>query len=301
MENYYPSPIDEQKEGIPTELVINKISEDIICPICFELVLDFVVCAQCGKLLCKKCSKNSIEKVGDFCPLCRKSPFICGYREAFKHLFINILIKCPNKLCDGIILYSEYITHIEECKFRKYHCANEGCDYENILKNKKDMEIHSNECIHRLVSCNFCAEKMKRMELKDHISSKCTQIVKCNYCNKRMPKEYFLNVHNNGNDNDVRCLKNRVSYYYNQSAGYLNQFQKYKFYSFIEIENLKKEHKEEINKYKEVINKLQEECETLSSENEQLNKEIFEWDNNFKNLHNSFLNKKRKRKNQNNK
>ena len=301
MENYYPIPINCPKEGIPKELATNKVSEDFICPICLNIVFDFVACAQCRKLFCKKCIEQTLEKVSDSCPLCRKSPFNCSNEEELKHLFINIHLKCPNEFCDKIILYSEYITHLEMCTYRKYHCVNDGCDYENVLYNKIDMKIHSNECIHRIVSCRFCEKKMKKIELNEHINNKCTQLVNCNYCNKRMQKEYFLKVHKNGDDNDIQCLKNMVSYYYNQSVENYKQFQKWKSFSVNELEKIKKEHKEEINEYQEVINKLKEECNVLSNENENLNKEMLKWDDNFQNLHKSFLNRKRKIKNQNKK
>lgn len=301
MENYYPASIDSQKEGIPKELATNKINEDFICPICLNIVFDFVACAQCRKLFCKKCIEETLEKVSDSCPLCRKSPFNCSDEEELKDLFINIHLKCPNALCDKIILYSEYIAHLLMCKFRKYHCANDGCDYVNVLYNKKDMEMHSNACMHRIISCKFCGNKMKQMELNEHENIECTQLVNCDYCKKRMPKEYYLKVHINGDDNDIRCLKNKVSYYYNQSVENYKQFQKWKSFSVNELEKIKKEHKEEINEYQELINKLKEECNALSNENENLNSEMLNWDDNFQNLHKSFLNRKRKRKNQNKK
>ena len=151
MENYALALINKPKEGIPLELVINKISKDLICPICFNLVWDYIDCTQCGSLFCRNCIKNSLAKVKNCCPMCRKSPFNNSDCKALKKLFLNIQLKCSNKPCDEKILYPEFINHLEKCKFRKYRCLNDGCDYENTLNNKKDMEKHSLECEYRII------------------------------------------------------------------------------------------------------------------------------------------------------
>ena len=298
MENYSPAPINKPKEGIPLEFVLNKISKDFICPICLNLVWDIVDCTQCGSLFCRNCIKNSLAKVKDCCPICRKSPFTYSDCKALKKLFIGIQLKCPNKPCNEKILYHEYVSHLEKCKFRKYHCSNDGCDYENTLNNKKDMEKHSLECKNGIIPCIYCGIKIKKIDLDSHIKTKCTQLVKCKFCDKTMKRGYFSSMHDNGADNDVQCLKNKIKYVSAKFKESLEILKKWKSSYINSFVNLKIEHIYEIAKYKEKVNELENKCISLSNENEKLNEELFKWNNNFQNLHNnSLLNKKRKRTN----
>jgi len=298
MENYYPDPINKPKEGIPLGLVVNKISKNLICPICCNLVWNYVDCKQCGGLFCGNCIAKSLIKVKNCCPMCRKSPFNSSDCKALKKLFINIQLKCPNKPCDEIILYPEYISHLEKCKFRKYYCSNIGCTYQNILKNKKEMEAHSKSCKYGLFLCS-CGKKIKKVELEDHINTTCTQIVQCQFCHKTMTRGYLKRKHEK-DDTEVQCLKKKVEYYMHQSSDYCDQLKKMESTSLDKIQKLKNEHKEELNEYQEKIDILEKKCDKLSEENEILNEEIFKWNNNFQNLHDkSFLNKKRKRNKKN--
>lgn len=298
MENYSLAPINKPKEGIPLDLVVNKIPKDFICPICLNLVWDIVDCTQCGNLFCRNCINNSLAKVKNCCPMCRKSPFNHSDCKALKKLFLNLQLKCPNKPCDEKILYPEYINHLEKCKFRKCRCSNDGCDYENILENKNEMMAHSILCKYGLFPCIYCGKKIKKLELEEHVNTTCTQIVQCQFCHKTMTRGYLKSKHEK-DDTEVQCLKKKIEYYMHQSSDYCDQVKKLKSSSLDKIKKLKNEHQGELNKCKEKINILEKKCDKLSKENEILNEEILKWNDNFQNLHDkSFLNKKRKRKNQ---
>lgn len=212
MKNFAPDPILVPENGISFDDILSKIDEsylDIItCPICQNLVWDIVDCDQCGNLFCRNCIKDATTKVGDSCPICRKSPFQSTECKALKKIFANIKLKCPNKPCQESIEYSDYLFHQEKCKYRKYHCIIEGCNYENTLNEIDNMEKHSKECPYRMINCMYCKKLIKIINMDNHLNNECEQIVKCYNCNYQMKRSYFNSKHN-----DLDCLKCRMNRY----------------------------------------------------------------------------------------
>ena len=286
------SPIDEHKNEIPISMVSNDISkanlEELTCSICFSLIWDVIDCSNCGNIFCKNCINNSIKKVGDSCPLCRVSPFKSSGSKALKKLFSNIQLKCPNKSCKEKIPYYEYINHLKICQYRKYHCINDGCDYENIVANKKDIEEHSKICKYRIIECKKKKKKIKEIDSENHLNKECSQIVECRFCHEKMERWIFNTNHNNKDiTKNIVCLKSQVQYYKNKSEEYFEKF-KISYMLGNEIFN-------ENKKMKSELSELKEKCNILSNKIEKLN-EIPD-DNNFEKYQKkSLLNKKRARK-----
>lgn len=300
MENFSTSDIQEPKEGIPFEMVLSKIDkknlELITCPICDNLVWNIIDCAQCGNLFCKKCITDSIAKVSDSCPLCRQAPFKWSGSKALKKLFLNIKLKCPNKSCDEKIEYCEYMNHLKSCKFRKCHCINEGCPYENTLNNQKEMEEHAKTCIFRLIKCKYCGKEIKAMDENNHENTKCSQIVECYFCNLEMTRGELMNKHINNKTDNIKCLKSKVEYYMNKFQSCKEKLEKEKVFHKNHVNILENKLDMEFNSFQKQNDKLKDKNEELLKENKTLKDEIAQWNDYFKLLHNnSFLNKKRKR------
>lgn len=210
MNGFLPNEIKKPKDGIPTNNIVNKIDEEklneLTCSICKNLVWNPVDCSKCGKLFCKYCLNKSLKKVNNFCPMCRAKPFKSSNCKALKITFLDIKLKCPNDSCKENLKYNDYISHLEKCEFKKYHCVNKDCNYENTLNNKNDMESHFNTCKYRITNCKFCGKKMVGHRLENHHGNDCPKfIIKCNDCFESMTREDYNNAHTKN-----KCLKNQI-------------------------------------------------------------------------------------------
>ena len=266
MEHFSTDTIDEPKHGIPIENVLNKISEKALetftCPICLNLLWDSVDCKKCGTLFCKNCINDWTQNYNNSCPNCRNPSFVSSGSKALKNIFLNIYLKCPNKSCEEKIEYSEYITHLNNCKYKKYYCDNDGCNYENTMINRKEMEKHLKICKYRTIKCKHCEKEMKELEYKNHLETQCSKIVQCEFCDLKMENWYYNSKHSHNKTDDIKCLKNKVEHYVNKSKDLEKKLK-----NVIKTEN---NEKKEINKLIEEIAQLKETCKILKSQNDDL-------------------------------
>ena len=210
MKGFLPNKIKNPCDGIPIENIINKIEEEklneLTCSICKNLVWNPVDCSQCGKLFCEYCLKKSVKKLKNVCPMCRAKPFKSSHCKALKITFLDIKLKCPNDSCKENIKYYDYVSHLEKCEFKKYHCVNKNCNYENTLNNKDDMELHFKSCKYRIINCEFCGKEMVANLLEKHHENECLKfIIKCKNCFESMTREDYNNVHT-----ENICMKNQI-------------------------------------------------------------------------------------------
>lgn len=217
MKGFLPNKIKSPSDGIPIESIINKIDEEklneLTCSICKNLVWNSVDCSQCGKLFCQYCLKKSVKKLKNVCPMCRAKPFKSSHCKALKITFLDIKLKCPNDSCKENIKYYDYVSHLEKCEFKKYHCVNKNCNYENTLNNKDDMESHFKSCKYRIINCEFCGKEMVANLLDKHQENDCLKfIIKCKNCFESMTREDYNNVHTENicMKNQIKLLKNQI-------------------------------------------------------------------------------------------
>ena len=162
--------------------VLEPVPEDLICPICHEL-LNEPVQTPCGHLFCKECfiqarliqseatpektsnsPKNRKRKKGKsaYCPLCRAHFKGEPYSDKYNDRRVKSLkVKCPNLPCSWTGMLSS---------IRQHRTDEKGCKYE-------------------VVSCpKRCTEKIHRVHLKTHIELKCIYREKsCEYCGLTVP------------------------------------------------------------------------------------------------------------------
>lgn len=205
MEGFVENNIEFPKDGIPLDRISSDLDKNIlenkICHICLNLVWNPIDCSKCQNIFCKYCI-NLLLKKNYPCPLCNKS-FKSSNCKALKKIFKGIKIKCPNSPCNDYPDYSDYEQHLKKCQYRKYHCSNEGCDYENTLNNKEDMKELFNSCKYRIINCDFCKEEMIAKKLENHCKKDCPKfIIDCGYCYKSMTREFFEKEHT-----DKKCMR----------------------------------------------------------------------------------------------
>ena len=202
-------PINDKENGILDEYIQTTdktCQENFTCCICACVAWDPVCCPKCDKPFCRSC----IVKYGKN-KIC---PFKCeinSFREITrneKNYLNKIKIKCTNVGCSKYISYSDYVSHLEKCSLRKYHCKNYPCKEEGYIN---DMINHSKICPHRIVECSKCRQNIKFCEMKVHQQDHCPEImVKCKFCKTSMKRGVYLKEHYNENNENPKCLKIQV-------------------------------------------------------------------------------------------
>ena len=246
-------PISSNEKGILEEYILTNDKnclEIFTCSICSCLAWDPVCCPKCDKPFCRACTlKNGKNK---------SCPFGCQ-NESFREItrneknFLNkIKLKCTNVGCSKYIEYSDYITHLEKCKLRKFHCKNQACKEEGYIN---DMVNHTKKCPFRLVECTKCKQYIRFCDIKPHQQEQCPEItIKCKLCGISMKRSIYLKEHKSDNNENVKCLKLQVEKWaktynddmnnkiqeVNELKNTLKDMDKKKMENEIEINNLKK-------------------------------------------------------------
>ena len=292
--SYSPNPIILPKEGIPIQNLNSPdeiILADLKCPICLNLIWKIVELNECGHTFCEFCIDKSIRLIGNFCPICKKTPITKRPNKTLIRFLNKIKIKCTNKQCSETPDYSDYLSHLEKCPFKLYHCTNEGCNYTDILSNIKN---HVNNCRYRIIKCIYCSKNIKQYMLEEHEKKESNELIECELCKQTMNKgEYYKNHFSEKNDN-LQCLKNQSIYYQNKFNEIVKECDNYKK----EIDNAQKiinelidSNQKDNNKHEEEKNKLKNEKEQLIKENEILKEKLLKWNNSFKNIYNDLVDK----------
>ena len=74
------------------------------------------------------------------------------------------------------------------------------------------MEIHSKNCIYRIINCKYCNKSIRAFNSFKHEQIECKQIINCPKCFKKMERCYYNNFHSKC---ITECLENQVDYYKN--------------------------------------------------------------------------------------
>jgi len=157
--------------------------EDLICPICF-----YVISCSSNKnahSFCKECIDHYLnENDNDKCPICKLK---------FEYKNNNELIDSLNKLsfecffkkegCKDILSYSEYLNHINICKYNnniQYKCNIKKYNYNKkefeicgYIGNKIKIEQHFKKCGLIKFNCLFCNKIFLQMDIEEHVTNKC--------------------------------------------------------------------------------------------------------------------------------
>lgn len=120
--------------------------------------------------------------------------------------YINkIRLKCKHNGCNQFINYTDFKNHLENCKYRLYHCDNNPCEKQGFLE---QMEKHSKVCKYKKVYCKKCLMIFKYIDKDEHLNKYCPQKkVNCPFCNIEMKRVDYLNHHQS---TDANCLKKLI-------------------------------------------------------------------------------------------
>jgi len=166
--------------------VIEKdIIDDLICPICFYVLNNPISCSsnKNAHSFCKECIDQYL-KGNNKCPTCKLN---FGYKinneinNSLNKLNFECLFKKEG--CKDILSYSEYLNHINNCKYDKnieYECNIKKYNYNKkefeicgYIGNKIKIEQHFKKCGLSEYKCLFCDKNIFQMDIEEHITNEC--------------------------------------------------------------------------------------------------------------------------------
>ena len=166
-------------------LVNKENTEDLICPICFYILKDPKSCSdkKNSHSFCKECVDNYLKDNNNTCPTCKLN-FEYKIKNEINDELNKLSFQCmfKHKGCNEIKSYSEYLNHINNCKYfiGEYECNIKKYNYNErefekcgYIGNKKDIENHLKICGYIFYKCLFCNENILSKDLEEHVTNKC--------------------------------------------------------------------------------------------------------------------------------
>ena len=168
----------------PENAINNDNILNLICPLCSNIFKLPKGCSskEDSHFYCKECIDEYLKNY-DGCPDC-KNNFEYKSNDKIDELLSNIYFRCKynNIGCQKTLSYSEYLKHINECKYGNvlYECQAEKYNY--IIKkyekclykgNIQEMENHFQNLELVKHKCIFCDEYILKIKLKLHMENEC--------------------------------------------------------------------------------------------------------------------------------
>jgi len=170
---------------IPQELLPDeeriKFSKLLLCGICDGVLWKPVKCVECDSYFCSECitTFGSINFQKCICGA-SFSPFKAGKKLLDSLEELKLKCKHVKNGCSEILAYSAWLTHSDNCLYKKIKCTNTGCEKECM---KKDMPVHNEICDFGIVKCKYCEHGILRKDIKNHEEKECEfKTEKCPGC-----------------------------------------------------------------------------------------------------------------------
>ena len=159
--------------------------EDFICPICLNILKDPISCSsnKNAHSFCKECIDQYLEG-NNKCPTC-KINFEYKKNNELNNSLNKLSFECLFKKegCNDILSYSEYLNHINNCKYDndiEYECNIQKYNYDKkefvkcgYIENKINIEQHFKKCGLSEYKCLFCDKNILQMDIEKHATNEC--------------------------------------------------------------------------------------------------------------------------------
>ncbi|XP_065660050.1 TNF receptor-associated factor 5-like isoform X3 [Hydra vulgaris] len=192
--------LDEENFGGYDAYFINEILDEHECPVC-KMALRKPIQTQCGHRLCLSCAEE-MRKRKEGVLICPLDNSILDSSKIFtdiavKRVIMQLKVKCSNfsNGCEWTGELKILNEHLGSCEYQTLKCLNNPCSTSLLLKNLKEhMEKH---CIYRLVTCQYCEQKIIFREKQIHEENcECLPLCCVNQCGmKIMRKEGMRKEH----------------------------------------------------------------------------------------------------------
>ncbi len=147
-----------------------ELTNELICPICFNLVYDPVCCKKCHSTYGKNCLQIWFQNnMKTQCPNSR-----CEFEpEEMPLIFIKVIKKiklmCIYSECKEIINYDQFYNHLESCPFGQFRCYGIGCSFKS---SREGLILHLENCSLLFQICKYCKGKFKKEHFEAHQANK---------------------------------------------------------------------------------------------------------------------------------
>ena len=139
---------------------VKDLPDEYSCMICAKVLNEPHLTDCCGQHFCQGCLDKWFERQGrKICPHCRSESFSHILSLPLKRKVDSLQVYCTYQEngCNKITTVGEVNSHTDKCGFAPVACPLLGCE-ETVLR--KDLEHHcSNECLQRIIMCEYCGEE----------------------------------------------------------------------------------------------------------------------------------------------
>nr|XP_047130467.1 TNF receptor-associated factor 5 isoform X2 [Hydra vulgaris] len=153
---------------------LQELSDEHECPIC-KMALRKPILTKCGHRLCLSCSEEMRKRKNGVlvCPIDNTNlkPEQTFRDKAIERAVLQLKVKCNNflKNCQWTGELKAIDNHLETCEYQEVKCLNEQCSTSLLRKELSDhMET---KCIYRLVTCQYCNQKIRFCEMQIHLET----------------------------------------------------------------------------------------------------------------------------------
>ena len=165
---YYETRTENMASYIPgydEERFVTTVNQNFICSICFNVLMDPVLCPRNHHCFCRACITKHLEN-SQRCPTCADELTVETLAEPqrmVKDILNELNIRCVYKSrgCQEIVQLQYIDQHEATCGFTPAVCTNQGC---GVTLNQRDLIHHESEvCEFRKLKCHSCGEMAKTL------------------------------------------------------------------------------------------------------------------------------------------
>ena len=170
-----------------------KIEDPVICYNCKGILIIPRNCVSCENFYCKGCIEKISKKNDGNCK-CGKKYENKEPHKLIKKILSRLNFFCINKKkgCEVKIKYQNVNNH--KCDFEIINCENEFC---NTQINRKDYEMHKQNCDFKKIICKFCQNGFFLCNLLSHESTCEKKPLLCSGCEKEIFQKNFKEHYQN--------------------------------------------------------------------------------------------------------
>ncbi|XP_065660055.1 TNF receptor-associated factor 3-like isoform X2 [Hydra vulgaris] len=185
--------LNEENFGGYDANFIDELLNEHECPVC-KMALREPIQTQCGHRLCLSCAEE-MRKRNKGVLICPLDNSILDSSKIFPDLAIErvimqLKVKCRNfsNGCGWTKELKRLNEHLGSCEYQTLKCLNKPCSSLLLLK---DLKEHTEKrCIYRLVTCQYCKQKIIFSEKQIHEKNcECSPLCCVNQCGIKVMRE----------------------------------------------------------------------------------------------------------------
>ena len=141
---------------------INPPPDDVICPLCLDIIEEPYQFTCCGQHICKKCkdkfkqqattTRTNTSRQIPRCPMCRQNKYSMLPDKYFERNTLNKLLIWCSEGCGQEIELGRLKSHLSQCPCIQLDCPN-GC---GSKVQGRFMAEHKKKCPKRPFTCHYC-------------------------------------------------------------------------------------------------------------------------------------------------